>query len=695
MKIVIATPFVPPQSGVLATYASGIESALKEQGHTVVVIAPGPLAALPGPLRMGAYFFKMLLSLRGAACVLSLDVWSVGLPATIAAMCVRVPVAFRIGGDHLWEHYIERTRERVLLSEFYQRPRHFNITERCMAVAIHHLLARARVIFFNTTFQKAIWERAYALSRKKTALLENYYPEKRDPLPVTNRRFVCANRPTVYKNFALFKEAFDRVSARHPEIELDTRMLGHTEQLERLAESYAIVIPSISEVGSNSAIEAVSLGRPFVITLDTGTSERLGGCGLFVDTRSVEDMEKSIESLLDPITYTLLQGRIAEQRFVHSWTDIATEILAGLARAGIGVWDVRDGVHALLVGTDASVAHIGSPAADRHAAYGAHFARLDIIVLGRAPWPDAMLASNVHVYPTRSRTRLTAALDAIRRARQLRPDVISVQDPFEVGFLGWLIARHIRAKFHVQVHTDPFAPLFTHSVMGHFRRAAARFLLRRADRIRTVSARVRASIETHARPSAPIAVLPIYTPLEKFRRAKAGALVGRFAKFSHVLLYVGRLEPEKNVGCAVRAVASALVKYPRLALVIVGEGSERQELERAAAAAGIRAHVFFEGYADPTPYYALADLVLVPSHYEGYGLVIIESLAAGKPVLATDVGIAHEAGAMITDADHFAESLVDWLESGPRVGVLKEDPYGSLEAYARQYADDVRATVTV
>ena len=105
----------------------------------------------------------------------------------------------------------------------------------------------------------------------------------------------------------------------------------------------------------------------------------------------------------------------------------------------------------------------------------------------------------------------------------------------------------------------------------------------------------------------------------------------------------------------------------------------------------VESRVFFEGARDAALYYALADLILVPSKYEGYGLVIVEALAAGKPALSTDVGIAREAGAIVTSEQNFATDLTRWFESGPRAGGLKNYPYKNFEEYVRAYCGDVLA----
>lgn len=346
----------------------------------------------------------------------------------------------------------------------------------------------------------------------------------------------------------------------------------------------------------------------------------------------------------------------------------------------------------LAIGSDRNILVSSSKSAKRQVAYGRHFDALDIIVFSRGAYEQAkvMLSPGVHVYPTQSRFKLLYGLDAMRIAWRLpKPDVVTVQDPFESGLVGWLIARVRGAKFHAQVHTDFLSPGFD-GALNCIRRILARFVLARADRIRVVSDRIKKSLEARSSKLAPISVLSIFVDVAKFRSAHAGILAGRFAHFATRLLIVTRLEKEKNVSLAIESFAQCA---PHDAcLIIVGEGREKKRLEKLASSLGVASRVSFEGRTDPLPYYAFADLVLVPSRYEGYGLVIVEALAAGKPVLATDVGIAREAGAIVSDAAHFAAALKDWFDSGPRTATLYGYPYQSFDEYVAAYAADITAT---
>ncbi len=350
----------------------------------------------------------------------------------------------------------------------------------------------------------------------------------------------------------------------------------------------------------------------------------------------------------------------------------------------------------LQIGTDRSIFDADSASASRMREYGKRFGALDMIVfsLREHGVQKAELSEHAHAYATNSFFRFLYAYDAIRLALKLpKPDVISVQDPFETGFVGWVLSRKMKVPLHVQVHTDFLSPEYArHSLLNRLRILIAGFILMRAARIRVVSKRIKLSIERKYSLRAPVTVLPIFVDVENLKNAKADEdLKKRFSAYKTKLLVVSRLEPEKNVGLAIRAFAKAALEDS--CLIIVGDGSERDMLQRMAEEKGVSRWVFFEGTEAPIRYYKLADIVLAPSLYEGYGMVAIEALASGVPVLSTDVGIAREAGAIVAARENFANALAEWFKVGPRIGELKNYPYKNFGEYVEAYCKDIASSV--
>jgi glycosyltransferase involved in cell wall biosynthesis len=105
-----------------------------------------------------------------------------------------------------------------------------------------------------------------------------------------------------------------------------------------------------------------------------------------------------------------------------------------------------------------------------------------------------------------------------------------------------------------------------------------------------------------------------------------------------LLLVLARLEPQKGHHVLLEALPSVLREFPRARLVCAGDGVLRAELAKQARNLGVEHSVRFVGYqTNPADWLALADLVVLPSYYEGLPITAIEALAATKAIVATAV----------------------------------------------------------
>ncbi len=158
-------------------------------------------------------------------------------------------------------------------------------------------------------------------------------------------------------------------------------------------------------------------------------------------------------------------------------------------------------------------------------------------------------------------------------------------------------------------------------------RLAMEFICRRA--VRTIC--VSQAIKDHASIESAV-VIPNGVQISRFSsksREESRQLLGlRGADF--VVVCVARLAHEKGVDLLVEAATT----IPSVVVLIAGDGPERADL-RTRAPANVR---FLGQVSDPAELYAAADLVVVPSREEGQGLVALEAMAAGAPVIATRVG---------------------------------------------------------
>ncbi|MGH2461660.1 MAG: glycosyltransferase, partial [Chloroflexota bacterium] len=165
-----------------------------------------------------------------------------------------------------------------------------------------------------------------------------------------------------------------------------------------------------------------------------------------------------------------------------------------------------------------------------------------------------------------------------------------------------------------------------------------------ADRIIASSEHERqALVEQYRARRERVAVINGGVDLRLFRpsdRMAARASLG-LDRHAEIVLFVGRMDRVKGLDVLLRA-GALLKQRPRLKLVIVGGSAGDAELTRCSALAhqlGLDASFRGATLQEDLPlYYNAADLLVVPSHYESFGLVAVEALACGRPVIASTVG---------------------------------------------------------
>jgi glycosyltransferase involved in cell wall biosynthesis len=199
-----------------------------------------------------------------------------------------------------------------------------------------------------------------------------------------------------------------------------------------------------------------------------------------------------------------------------------------------------------------------------------------------------------------------------------------------------------------------------------------------------------------------VAVIPCGTDIETFHvipKQEARAQLG-FTPEDQILLFVGRLAAHKGLETLVQAFArlqsgqlplladrnGASADFRKLRLVVVGsddpqygEQHEQERIEALTQEMGLGSQVTFAGAINQQElpfYYTASDVCVIPSHYEPFGLVALEAMACGTPVVATDVGglkftvVPEETGLLVPprDVDALAQAMArvltdtDWTQ---------------------------------
>lgn len=210
--------------------------------------------------------------------------------------------------------------------------------------------------------------------------------------------------------------------------------------------------------------------------------------------------------------------------------------------------------------------------------------------------------------------------------------------------VAWLVAQLRGARLALIIHgVEAWTPS---------QRFVANWLVRKVDAVISVS---RYSAEQFARWSkVPIErafVLPNCVDLDTFRpQPRDPVLLERYGLKAHkVILTVGRLasaERHKGFDEVIELMPRLLKRFPNLKYLIVGEGDDRPRLEAKADSYRVANHVIFTGHIperEKVAHYNLADAFVMPSTWEGFGIVLIEAAACGVPVIGSRADGSREA----------------------------------------------------
>jgi 1,2-diacylglycerol 3-alpha-glucosyltransferase len=292
---------------------------------------------------------------------------------------------------------------------------------------------------------------------------------------------------------------------------------------------------------------------------------------------------------------------------------------------------------------------------------------------------------------------LTRALNALEREPF---DLVHIQTPFVAHYAGVRYARRRGLPCVATYHT------FFEEYLHHYVRALPRRIGRGLARVVTRSQC--ADLGALVAPSealrqvlhdygveTPVHVIPTGLSADRFQpgdgerfRTLAGLPPGR-----PLVSYVGRVAHEKNIDFLVRAFARVRQAVPAALLVIAGEGPAREPLRRRVEAQGLTDDVRFVGYLERNrsllDCYAAASVFVFASRTETQGLVLLEALAQGTPVVSTaELGtrsiLAPACGALICEEliEPFAAAVVRVLtDTG-----LRRELAGQARTYARGWS---------
>jgi glycosyltransferase involved in cell wall biosynthesis len=315
-----------------------------------------------------------------------------------------------------------------------------------------------------------------------------------------------------------------------------------------------------------------------------------------------------------------------------------------------------------------------------------------------------------------------SALRAVLPQLAQRPwDVIHIHTPFRAHQLGMRLAKLSRRPTVETYHTyfeeyiANYLPWAPKSLLRLIARIASRKLCKDVDHM-IVPSRQMADVLDRYGIAVPNTVLPTGIDLREFAGGSGPAFRQQhgIAADRPTLVTVGRLAIEKNIGFLLKVVQKLVATFPNLLFIIAGEGPDSGRLKKLAVSLGVQDNVYFVGNLDRRTTlldcYRAGDLFVFASPTETQGLVLIEAMALGVPIVSTAVmgtatvlRDAHSARVSEENVDAFAAHVAQLLRSPEeRAALSKQGPQDAqawstdglmqrvVELYARLASTNVR-----
>lgn len=287
----------------------------------------------------------------------------------------------------------------------------------------------------------------------------------------------------------------------------------------------------------------------------------------------------------------------------------------------------------------------------------------------------------------------------LQEVSRLNLDLIHTHSPFLMGWLGRYVARKMDIPLVFTYHTLYEEYVYYFPIVRDFARKLAikysKDYCQSCDLVITPSQYVNNKLRCY-RVSTLLKTISTGVDLQPYRDTESEWVREKYQlnPAERLLLFVGRLGREKNIRFLLTAFKTVTESLNNVKLLLVGDGPDYQHLTEESERMGLRDRVIFAGWqahAQVIAYYLAADLFVFPSVTETQGLVTIEAMAGGLPVIAVDAAGSSDMvddgvnGLLVKhDSQLFALSIIDLLTNDTRYKVLRKNALKKAEEYSIQ-----------
>lgn len=685
MNILIASGIYPPESGGPATYSSEAAQALRARGHIVQVISYGEepqkkqtdskeenntiLISRSGGvlIRYIRYAWGVYQAARRADVIFVQGAVSEGVPTALVAKFLRKPLILRVPGDYAWEmgrqHAPEGTEpslDRFLTHTHMGKVGMYERLERWTA-------RQARRIIVPSVYLRSVVER-WNIPTERIDVIKNAV----QPLPKTvgrvalrkkwqlEKQVVCltAVRAVPWKGVAELLTWWHRVPSPHllvvagdgPELEgwkrlaakeglgERVRFLGRVSR-QTLAEWYDAADTFVLHTGyegyPHTVPEAVSRGLPCLVSDQGGNPETQEEFGTYITILPYQDRDAWIAAL------SAVQVRTSSTSPVVAWThkkmmDKVEERLKEEQEPGLDT-----PARIVMVGYERELLRSESSTFVRVASLATSTLHISALVIARLPDDVATERDGLRVQAFgggRLRRVWQAIRVGIQEVKRLPTrTLITGQDPFAAGLIAYGISRWTNQPLELQEHGDFWSGAWQKEHWTHRIWAIVGIqLLKRAERIRVVSERVKEHLVARGIRPEKIAIIPVAQEVEELLAKPLQPRDGA----EWIIRVPCRFVAQKGLDILLDAFAIVHEQYLNARLELVGAGPLEPWLLARIQALGLSLVVSLRPWGESSKLWEGADLFVMSSRYEGYGRTMVEAMAAGVPVVTTDVGCA-------------------------------------------------------
>jgi len=322
---------------------------------------------------------------------------------------------------------------------------------------------------------------------------------------------------------------------------------------------------------------------------------------------------------------------------------------------------------------------------DRMLEYGKHLDELFIVVhtLKKDRFSPIKLSDNITIIPSNGRNRLFSFYNLSKISSslcsQFKIDIINAQEPYNMGVIGCYLKKRYGCKLITAVLGSNVynKDWISESKLNYLQGVIGKWVLKYSDFIQVDGSKTEIELIEKGVPRKKIfnkVVVP--KGFDELRFANGENIREKIlgGKFEKILLFVGRIEKQKNLRGLLSIMPDILKLNSKVLLLIIGEGKEKNKLERLVENLSIEENLLFLGnipFNNLPDYYAASDIFLLPSNYEGFARSLILAGISGKAIVSTNVsgaseliidghsGFIVEVGDMETFKDRVIELLYD------------------------------------